>query len=81
MSMDNSSGRPGVRRQRQMGDRSKVTLLLESYGKCTLFDVMMEEVDGVAQAGMVQFPLKFYIPALCARVFIPARRPAFTLAG
>ncbi|MBI3416564.1 MAG: hypothetical protein HY043_14810 [Verrucomicrobia bacterium] len=33
--------------------------LFTSYGKCTLFGVMMDEVDGVTQASMVPFGLKF----------------------
>jgi hypothetical protein len=34
-------------------------MLFLSYGKCTLFHVMMETVEGQAQGGLSQFPLKF----------------------
>jgi hypothetical protein len=34
-------------------------LLHTSYGTATLFDVLWETVDGVAQGGVVKFPLKF----------------------
>ncbi len=34
-------------------------LLHTSYGKGTLFEVLMETVDGQAQGGAVQFPLRF----------------------
>ncbi len=34
-------------------------LLLLSYGKCTLFHVMHEKVNGQVQAAMTAFPLKF----------------------
>jgi len=34
-------------------------MLHTSYGACSLFHVMQEKVDGVAQAGCVKFPLKF----------------------
>ena len=30
-----------------------------SYGKCALFNVAWETVDGVAQGGLVRFPFKF----------------------
>jgi len=43
-------------------------LLFTSYGKCTLFHVMQEVVEGVAQAGMVQFPLKFNSGVMRGRV-------------
>ncbi len=41
--------------------------LFQSYGKCTLFHVMTEEVEGVMQAGLVQFPLKFNSGLMRAR--------------
>jgi hypothetical protein len=41
--------------------------LFQSYGKCALFAVMTEEVDGVTQAGMVKFPLKFNSGLMRAR--------------
>jgi hypothetical protein len=34
-------------------------LLHMSYGTCSLFKVMHEEVDGVRQGGVVRFPLRF----------------------
>ena len=34
-------------------------LLHTSYGMAALFDVLWEKVDGVAQGGIVKFPLKF----------------------
>lgn len=34
-------------------------LLHLSYGKCDLFKVMFEEVDGIMQGGVVKFPLSF----------------------
>jgi hypothetical protein len=34
-------------------------MLHMSYGKCTLFNVLQEEVDGQAQGGVVRFPFKF----------------------
>ena len=34
-------------------------LLHTSYGKCALFQVLKEEVQGVMQGGVVKFPLKF----------------------
>jgi hypothetical protein len=35
------------------------SLLHTSYGKCTLFEVMFEDVAGQKQGGVWQFPLKF----------------------
>ncbi|MGH7177809.1 MAG: DUF6797 domain-containing protein, partial [Tepidisphaeraceae bacterium] len=37
----------------------KGEMLALSYGKCCLFKVLKEEVDGQVQGGVVQFPLKF----------------------
>jgi hypothetical protein len=34
-------------------------MLHMSYGKCTLFNVLLEEVNGQMQAGVVRFPFKF----------------------
>jgi hypothetical protein len=39
-----------------------------SYGRGTLFHVMTEEVEGVTQAGMVKFPLKFQTGLMRGRV-------------
>jgi hypothetical protein len=58
MNMDNSSGGQVWVRGDKWGPL-KDHLLFMSYGHCTLFSVMMEEVDGVTQAGMVRFPFKF----------------------
>ncbi|MFP6855818.1 MAG: DUF6797 domain-containing protein [Roseibacillus sp.] len=38
-----------------------------SYGKCLLFLVLREKVDGVDQAGVYQFPFKFQSGAMRAR--------------
>jgi hypothetical protein len=43
-------------------------LLFTSYGKGKLFHVMSEEVDGVTQAGMTRFPLKFLTGIMRGRV-------------
>ena len=58
MNMDNSSGGQAWVTGRKWGPFEN-HLLFMSYGKCTLFNVMSEVVDGVTQAGMVQFPFKF----------------------
>ena len=67
MSMDNSSGGQVWVTSDKWGPL-KDRLLFMSYGKCTLFEVMMQEVDGVAQGGMVQLPLKFYSGLMRGRV-------------
>ena len=67
MSMDNSSGGQVWVTSDKWGPM-KDHLLFMSYGKCTLFEVMMEEVDGVAQGGMVQLPLRFYSGVMRGRV-------------
>ncbi len=43
-------------------------LLFMSYGKGTLFHVMQEEIDGVTQAAMVKFPLKFSTGLMRGRI-------------
>lgn len=58
MNMDNSSGGQVWVDSTKWGPLNG-QLLFMSYGKGTLFAVMPQEVDGVVQAGMVQFPLKF----------------------
>jgi len=45
----------------------KGNLLYLSYGKCTLFNVLQERVDGVPQGGVVQFPFKFDTGTMRAR--------------
>lgn len=67
MSADNSSGGQVWVNSDRWGPFQK-QLLFMSYGKCTLFQVMQEEVDGVAQAAMVQFPLKFNSGVMRGRV-------------
>jgi hypothetical protein len=46
----------------------KDKLLFMSYGKCTLFEVMTDKVDGVRQAAMVQLPLKFKTGIMRGRI-------------
>ncbi|HXI53099.1 MAG TPA: hypothetical protein VNH84_16400, partial [Candidatus Saccharimonadales bacterium] len=58
MNADNSSGGQVWVTSDQWGPL-KNHLLFTSYGRGTLFHVMMEEVEGVTQAAMVRFPLKF----------------------
>jgi len=58
MNMDNSSGGQVWVTSDQWGP-FKNHLLFMSYGRGTLFHVLTEEVDGVTQAGLVRFPLKF----------------------
>ncbi len=59
MAIDNSSGGevwvPEGLRWGPLAGR----LLQLSYGKCTLFQVLQETVDGIPQAGLVKFPMKF----------------------
>ncbi|HET6251795.1 MAG TPA: DUF6797 domain-containing protein [Tepidisphaeraceae bacterium] len=45
----------------------KGSMLYLSYGKCSLFHVLMENVDGVAQGGIVRFPLRFASGTMRAR--------------
>jgi hypothetical protein len=58
MNMDNSSGGQVWVTSDKWGPL-KDHMLFMSYGRGTLFHVMTEQVDGVTQAGMVKFPLKF----------------------
>ncbi|PYI83411.1 MAG: heme-binding protein, partial [Verrucomicrobia bacterium] len=58
MTMDNSSGGQAWVTSDKWGP-FKGHLLHTSYGKATLFHVLMEQVDGQAQGGVWQFPLKF----------------------
>jgi hypothetical protein len=58
MTIDNSSGGQAWVTSDRWGPL-KGQLLHTSYGRGTLFLVLMEEVDGVRQGGVVQFPLKF----------------------
>ncbi|HWE97388.1 MAG TPA: DUF6797 domain-containing protein [Tepidisphaeraceae bacterium] len=47
------------------------SMLYLSYGKCSLFHVLWEEIDGVPQGGVVKFPLQFATGLMRAR-FNPA---------
>jgi hypothetical protein len=58
MKIDNSSGGQTWVTSDRWGPLSG-QLLHTSYGRGTLFLVMTEEVQGVKQGGVVQFPLKF----------------------
>jgi Domain of unknown function (DUF6797) len=58
MNMDNSSGGQVWVTSKKWGPLEN-HLLFMSYGHCSLFNVMQEEVDGVTQAGMVRFPIRF----------------------
>ena len=66
-SMDNSSGGQVWATTDKWGPL-KNHMLFMSYGRGTLFHVMIEEVDGVTQAGMVKFPLKFQTGLMRGRV-------------
>ncbi|MEO6035568.1 MAG: DUF6797 domain-containing protein, partial [Verrucomicrobiota bacterium] len=65
--MDNSSGGQVWAPGKKWGPLSD-HLLFMSYGKCTLFEVMPEVVDGTRQASMVQLPLKFNSGLMRGRV-------------
>lgn len=67
MNMDNSSGGQVWATTKKWGPL-KNHLLFMSYGRGTLFHVMTEDVDGVTQAGMVRFPLKFQTGLMRGRV-------------
>ncbi len=67
MNMDNSSGGQVWATTSKWGPL-KNHMLFMSYGRGTLFHVMTEEVDGVTQAGMVKFPLKFQSGLMRGRV-------------
>lgn len=59
MQIDNSpGGEVWVPEGNQWGPLAGRMLHL-SYGKCALFNVLSETVDGVPQGGLVKFPLKF----------------------
>jgi hypothetical protein len=67
MSMDNSSGGQVWVTTDKWGPL-KNHLLFMSYGRGTLFYVMQEEIEGVTQAAMVKFPLKFGTGLMRGRV-------------
>jgi hypothetical protein len=58
MNMDNSSGGQVFVTSDRWGPFQD-QLLFMSYGKCRLFAVLTDELDGIRQAAMVQFPLRF----------------------
>ncbi len=66
MTADNSSGGQVWATSDRWGPL-KNHLLHTSYGKCALFAVMPEEVNGVWQGGAVQMPLKFESGIMRAR--------------
>ena len=68
---DNSGGGAGLGPRRPLGPVQGRNALYLSYGKCSLFHVLQEEVDGVHQGGIVKFPLKFDTGIMRAR-FNPA---------
>ncbi|HEU0010553.1 MAG TPA: DUF6797 domain-containing protein [Verrucomicrobiae bacterium] len=65
--MDNSSGGQVWVTSDKWGPL-KDHLLFMSYGRGTLFHVMQENIDGVAQAAMVKFPLKFSTGLMRGRI-------------
>jgi hypothetical protein len=65
--MDNSSGGQVWAMSDKWGPLGN-HLLFMSYGRGTLFGVMTEEVDGVMQAAMVRFPMKFPTGIMRGRV-------------
>jgi hypothetical protein len=65
--MDNSSGGQVWVTSDKWGPL-KDHLLFTSYGRGTLFHVMQEQIDGVTQAAMVKFPLKFSTGLMRGRV-------------
>lgn len=65
--MDNSSGGQVWATTDKWGP-FKNQMLFMSYGRGTLFNVLTEEVDGVTQAAMVKFPLKFQTGLMRGRV-------------
>ncbi|MBM3846046.1 MAG: hypothetical protein FJ405_07165, partial [Verrucomicrobia bacterium] len=68
--LDNSSGGQVWVKGGKWGPLEGSMLFL-SYGKASLFTVMQERVDGVAQAGVVQLPFRFPTGIMRAR-FSPA---------
>lgn len=58
VSVDNSAGGQVWVTSRRWGPFAGELLHL-SYGRCALFHVVKEEVDGVRQGGVVKFPLSF----------------------
>lgn len=67
MQMDNSSGGQVWAVDKRWGPLAGHMLFM-SYGKCTLFEVLPETVDGTHQGAMVQLPLKFSSGVMRGRV-------------
>ncbi|MDB6031461.1 MAG: hypothetical protein JWM16_1799 [Verrucomicrobiales bacterium] len=67
MPMDNSSGGQVWAADKRWGPLAG-HLLFMSYGKCTLFEVMPEVVDGTHQGAMIQLPFKFNSGVMRGRV-------------
>jgi hypothetical protein len=65
--VDNSSGGQVWVQSDKWGPWSG-RLLHMSYGTCSLFGVLKEEVDGTVQGGLTRFPLKFQSGIMRARV-------------
>jgi hypothetical protein len=65
--MDNSSGGQVWVESSKWG-ALKDRMLFMSYGKCTLFDVMLQDVGSAKNAALVQFPLKFQSGIMRGRV-------------
>jgi hypothetical protein len=59
MAIDNSSGGQVWVPQGGKWGPYAGKMLQMSYGKCALFAVLQENVEGVAQAGLVRFPIRF----------------------
>ena len=70
MRWDNSSGGQTFVTRDRWGPWKGAPLFL-SYGKCLLYGVMMDNVDGTVQAAMAPFPVKFQSGVMRAR-FNPA---------
>jgi len=66
MDIDNSTGGEAWAPPGKFGPWAG-KMLQTSYGKCSLFGVMQETVDGVEQAGLVRFPLSFKSGIMRAR--------------
>src|SRR4051812_32003336 len=67
MNMDNSSGGQVWATDKRWGPLAG-HLLFMSYGKCTLFEVLPEVVDGVHQGAMIQLPFRFSSGVMRGRV-------------
>ena len=66
MHADNSSGGQVWVKSDKWGPFNGHLLHL-SYGKCALFHVMFEEIDGIKQGGVTRFPLSFASGTMRAR--------------